>query len=139
MRGGIAARAGAVPFLGGIGLAGLVAVLVVWGGGRGLAPGRAALAALAATLVLGCVTDVGPARFVRGWVERHVRAVLLVAVALAFAWGFSSASVRFASYAANIDLAHYDRVAWNSTQGRLYEAWEGNHLASHVTAVPLLT
>ncbi|MBI2911520.1 MAG: DUF2079 domain-containing protein, partial [Chloroflexi bacterium] len=40
---------------------------------------------------------------------------------------------------ANIDLAHYDRVAWNSTQGRLYEAWEGNHLASHVTAVPLLT
>ncbi len=139
LRGGVAVRESPGPVLQGIGLAVLVAVLVVWGGGRGLAPGRAALAALAAILVLGCVTDVGPARFVRGWVERHVRVILLVAVALVFVWGFSSASLRFASYGANIDLAHFDRVAWNSTQGRLYEAWEGNHLASHVTAVPLLT
>ncbi len=112
-RGGVAVGGARAPVLEGIGLALLVAALVVWGGGRGLTPGRAILAALAAALVLGCMTEVSPARAARDWVEQHVHALLLVAVALVFAWGFASASVRFAWYAGNIDLGLWDNLAWN--------------------------
>jgi len=113
--------------------------MTAWMGSEdGLTPGRMGFAVAAACGVFLSASGGTLAVRWRIWAERHGRWLLVGSLGLVLAWGFGSALIRFASYAASVDLALHDNLEWNSTQGRLYEFWNGSLLAYHVTGVPLL-
>ncbi len=118
----------------------LVGALVLWVNLE-TSPSLAGLipSLVAAAWVLACTAPGSTGRALVRWVERRDRWALAIPLALVFAWGLTGALVRFHRFSADVDLALFDNIAWNSLEGRLFANYNGNHLANHVSPVLLLT
>ncbi len=95
-------------------------------------------ALLAGATVLLAGSQLGPPRRLRAWMGRHAVGLMLGGMALSFAYGWASGLLRLASFDANLMLAIFTSICWNTLHGRPYEWFGGNYLAVHLTLVPMV-
>ena len=75
---------------------------------------------------------------VRGWMEGRALGLALVGMAVVGGYGWVSGLIRFNSFAADLNLAIFASICWNTLQGRPFEWFAGNYLTLHLSLVPML-
>lgn len=95
-----------------------------------------ALLALAVVALAG--SEHWAARRVRGCVEGRALGLALAGMAVVGAYGWVSGLIRFQSFAADLNLAIFASICWNTLQGRPFEWFAGNYLTLHLSLVPML-